>query len=195
MSVLFLACWVSLGWTGSWERIKKEAKNIRSLSAGFIQKKQMKILVKPLVSRGVLYFQSPDSLRWEYESPIQSILIAHQGTISRYFKRDNTIIKDSGTNLQVMQFVILEIRRWLNGSFSESPYFAATLKKGGRIVLVPRKKAFSEMINRIELVLSEKPGMIKSIVIYESEDSFTQLEFRAAKLNEMIKGSLFEEIR
>jgi hypothetical protein len=72
--------------------------------------------------------------------------------------------------------------------------FAANLEPGPKIVLVPKEKAFSRMIHHIDLVLSERPGIIDSVVIYESEDSFTKLVFKNAVLNQPIDAALFRKI-
>ena len=50
------------------------------------------------------------------------------------------------------------------------------------------------MIHHIDLMLSERPGIIDSVVIYESEDSFTKLVFKNAVLNQPIDAALFRNI-
>lgn len=50
------------------------------------------------------------------------------------------------------------------------------------------------MIQKIEIVLAKKPGLIKSVTIYESDESFTRLVFNNAKLNYKIDDSMFRKI-
>ena len=45
-----------------WDEIRKVAKNIKSVSAKFIQEKHMKILSKPFISKGLFHFTAPSSL-------------------------------------------------------------------------------------------------------------------------------------
>lgn len=44
----------------------------------------MRILAAPLIARGHMIFRSPDSLRWEYRYPMQSILLMHGGESALY---------------------------------------------------------------------------------------------------------------
>ncbi|RLB99742.1 MAG: outer membrane lipoprotein carrier protein LolA [Deltaproteobacteria bacterium] len=192
--VIAIASYMFIGWADSWEQIKTGAKEIKSVKAEFVQEKHLKILLNPLVSKGVFYYQAPGSLRWEYMSPVRSILLMHNGKMKRYVKTSEGLVKDASANLQAMQIVVQEITMWLNGRFDDNPNFIAVLKQG-RIILTPREKSLSMMIQRIELTLSNRPGVIKSVMIYENENSFTTLDFRNSRLNEKIEDSLFREVR
>lgn len=183
-----------LAWGDSWEQIKKTAKDINSVQAEFIQKKHMEILSRPLVSKGKLYFQAPQSLRWEYTSPVHSILLMHGGTVTRYIKKDGAVTKDSSARLQSMQIVLQEIIMWMKGNFDANPGFTPQLKPGRIIVLIPKEKSMEEIIQRIELKLSKEPGVIQSVMIYESKKSYTVIDFGHVVLNTKLPDSLFRDL-
>ena len=185
---------LTIAWADSWNQIKDVAGHVKTVRCDFIQEKHMKIFANPLVSKGVLYFKVPGSLRWKYTSPIRSVLLTHKGKTKRFVMRKDSFIEDSSANLQTMGFVLKEITMWLNGRFDENPQFTATLKAGHKIILLPKEKSFSMMIQKIELVLSSKPGIIKSVTIFESEDSFTKLIFKESILNGTIDDFMFEKI-
>ena len=192
---LLLTAFMCIGWADSWEELKTAAATVTSVRAGFTQEKHMKILARPLVSEGLFYFQAPDSLRWEYIHPVRSILLLHQGKAKRFVQRDGRLIEDASANLQSMQVVVQEITQWLNGRFDENPAFAARLEPGRKIVMVPRDESFAKLIRRIEILLSDRPAVIKSVIIYENEDSFTKLDFKDVILNQKLDDDLFQEIR
>lgn len=177
----------------SMEDIKNAAGSIRSISADFIQEKHMKILVKPLVSKGIIRFQSPDALRFEYREPIKNILIMQGKNISRYIKKDNAFVRDNGSAMSAMTVVMDEISRWLKGDFNTDVFDAAieTEPEPGRIILTPKDKAMTSFIRNIVLVLSEQPGVFKEVVIRENKDSYTRLRFDEVKLNEDITPDVF----
>jgi len=154
----------------------------------------MQILARPLVSSGVFYFQSPASLRWEYRAPVRNILLMHDNRTERYVETGHGLTKETGAGLQAMQIVLEQISQWLGGRFDENPMFTAKLEPGPKIVLTPKEKSFSRMIHHIDLVLSERPGIIDSVFIYESEDSFTKLVFKNAVLNQPIDAALFRKV-
>jgi outer membrane lipoprotein-sorting protein len=180
-----------LSWGDTWDQIRKTARDITSVEAEFVQKKHMAILAKPLVSKGKLYFQVPRSLRWEYSTPVNSILLMHDGTVTRYIKKGDGVTKDSSARLQSMQIVLQEITMWMKGNFDANPGFRPELRPGRIIMLTPREKSMSGIIQRIELRLSSRPGVIQSVRIYESEKSYTVIEFASVKMNGNIPDSLF----
>ncbi len=192
--ILFIASYLSIGWADNWDQIKKSAVEVNTVKADFIQEKHMKILTKPLISRGVFYYKVPKSLRWEYISPVKSILMMQNGKTKRFIKKNEGYIEDNSANLQAMKFVLQEITMWLSGRFDENPDFTATLESGHKILLLPKEKSLSMMIQKIELTLSDRPGIIKSVKIYESENSFTKLVFKKVILNDKIEDSLFRKI-
>lgn len=173
--------------------IREAAGSIRSISADFIQEKHMKILVKPLVSKGIIRFQSPDALRFEYQEPIKNILIMQGKSVSRYIHKDNTFVRDNAAAMGAMTVVMDEISQWLKGNFNTS-VFNATIEDApgpGRIILAPKDKAMSNFIQDIILVLSEQPGVFKEVIIRENQDSYTHLRFEEVKLNEDINSEVF----
>jgi outer membrane lipoprotein-sorting protein len=190
---LLMAAFMCLGWADSWQGLKAGAGQVTSVKGEFVQEKHMKILSRPLVSTGVLYFRVPDSLRWEYRQPVRSILLLHDGKTRRYVEKDGKLVEDATASLQSMQMVVQEITAWMSGRFDENPAFIATLAAGRRIILVPRDKSFAKLIQRIEISLSDRPGVIKSVMIYESQDSFTRLQFLNVVLNKSLDDSVFRK--
>ena len=193
-TALLLTAFLCLGWADTWEGIKKTASTVTSVRAEFVQEKHMEILARPLVSKGIFYFKAPNSLRWEYRSPVQSILLMHDGRTKRYLKRNGAIIEDKGAQLQSMQVVLQDISQWLSGRFEENPAFSASLEPDRKIVLRPKEKSLATMIQRIELILSDRPGIISAVMIYEGEKSYTRFEFKNAVLNQPLQDSIFRKI-
>jgi len=193
MLATVLVSFMFIGWSKDWDQLRKDAGQIKTISADFIQEKHLQILSRPLISKGVFYYEAPGSLRWEYQSPIRSILMMHEGRVTRYIWGENGFRKDSGLSLQAMQIVLQEITKWLGGHFDDNPDFTASLEPDRRIVLTPKKKAFSAIIRNIELILSDRPGVIKSVTIYEGEKSFTRIIFKNVRVNEVLKETVFRE--
>ncbi len=185
---------VSLAWGGDWDRIREKAIDIQTISARFVQEKHLEILIKPLVSKGKFHFRAPGSLRWEYVSPIQSILLMHDGKVRRFMGSENGFKEDAGPGLQGMEMVLKEITRWLKGEFSQNPDYHASLKGDNKIVMVPKNKAFAKIIQKIEILLSDRPGVIETVTIYEGKNSFTKIRFRDVDINGELADTLFESI-
>jgi outer membrane lipoprotein-sorting protein len=183
-----------LGWADTLDGIKQNAKDIRSIQADFVQEKHMKILINPLISEGKFYFSYPQSLRWEYTRPIQSLLVMHNENIKRYVMSSEGMIEDSSAALQGMQVFFQEIISWIQGDFEKNPDFTAELQPGGVIYLRPKDPAMMHFIEKIALKLTETPGIIESATIYETPTTYTLIRFNNTKINQAIDDSVFKGI-
>lgn len=191
--VLYLMA-VSPAWSGDRDRLREKAVDIQTISARFIQEKHLEILIKPLVSKGRFYFRTPGSLRWEYISPIGSILLMHDGKVRRLVGTESGFKEDAGPGLQGMETVLKEIARWLKGEFSHNPDYDSSFDGDNKIVMVPKNKAFAKIIQKIEILLSDRPGVIDTVTIYEGKTSFTKIRFRDVDINGELADTLFESI-
>ena len=186
-----------LAWDGSWEGFREASRRITSLEARFVQKKTLPILAKPFVSRGRFLFQSPGSLRWEYDDPVRSVLLSHRGVVKRYLRDEAAWREEPGSSLSIMQTVLAEIVNWQQGRFDANPHFQATLVSGAepRVILVPRETSWRKMIRQVELTPSrEQTGVMKSVRMVEEERSFTLIEFHQVRLNRPLPGVLFTDV-
>jgi outer membrane lipoprotein-sorting protein len=185
------ACLCLAAWADTLDRIRQDLGSVKSLEAQFVQKKTTPILAKPLVAEGRMYFQAPSCMKWEYTSPFRDVLIVNQGKSVHYsIDRDGNKKVSGGSMSRGMVFQ--EITGWMNGNF-ESKNFTAALKAGSPnvIVLTPRQKGVGEFIKKIEMSLSDRPGVMNSIKIYEKENTVTLLEFRNVELNRKIDDAVF----
>ena len=179
----------------SLDRIRTESGKTTSFIANFVQEKHLKILDHPFISTGVFYFQAPDSIRWEYLSPIHSILLVNHGVTKHYVKTGHGFEEDKSARFQsVMQFVFQEIGLWIRGRFADDPVFRVHKGTKNRIDLIPKDKGMSMMIKRIELDFSDKPGIINSIMIIEGDGSYTIMKFTKVSRNVKIDKNLFSKI-
>jgi outer membrane lipoprotein carrier protein len=182
---------------GNWETFREASSRITSIEAPFVQRKTLPILAKPFVSSGRFFYQPPGSLRWEYERPVRSVLMMHEGKVKRYLREKDAWREDAGAAMPAMQTVLEEIVSWQQGRFDANPHFQASLVDGPepRVILVPREASWKKMIRQIELTPSrEQAGVIKSVRMMEDERTFTVLEFGQVRLNRPLPVSLFVNV-
>ena len=181
----------------SFEQLRRESANIQTIQARFVQKKFMKILVKPLISEGRFYYVAPDSFRWEYLKPLRSVVIANQGNTRRFTATGGKMIEDKSGGAQAMKIVLGEVTGWMSGKFDQNPSFTATLKKGTntQITLMPVGKSMSGMIEKIEITVSPKAAAVKSVKIIENANAFTLIDFTDVEINKIISNSVFQDVQ
>lgn len=195
LPLLLLSAGLCLGWADSWEGIRAAAEDVKAISADFVQEKHLPILARPLVSNGRFVYRRPDSLRWEYFSPVKSVLLMVDGKARRFVQSEQGLVEDVGARIQAMQFVMPEIGGWLSGRFEDNPMFDARLEENGRIVLTPRDEGMARFIQRIELHLSERPGVIEQVLIFEGEKAYTRMQFTDIQVNPVVEDRLFREVQ
>jgi outer membrane lipoprotein-sorting protein len=164
---------------------------LRSVQADFTQEKNLKILARPLVSTGTFTFQAPQSLRWEYRTPIHSILLMHEGKIKKFVERDGKLTEDQSMGLDSMQVVLSEIGGWLDGHFTDNAMFTVSFPDKKTVLLTPKEKGLAALISSIELKLADQAGLLDAVTIFEGPDSSTRLTFSNRALNQEFPASLF----
>jgi len=179
------------------EKMLEAFSTVKSIRTGFTQEKRMKILARPLVSEGRFWYRSPTDIRWEYTSPIQSVLLMDGGDVKRYTWRKSAWEQDRGSGLEAMRFVLQDISGWVSGDFESSPHFGAELQSGPpvRVVLTPRDPSMEAFIQRVVLTLSSRPGILESVEIVEGPASSTLIRFRNTEINIPFPPGLFRDVR
>jgi len=180
----------------SFEQLRKDAANIITVQARFVQKKQMKILSKPLISEGRFFYAAPDSFRWEYFKPLRTIVISSKGEAKRYIMSGGKMAEDKSGGVQAMRIVLSEVVNWMSGKFDRNPSFKASLKEGPNtlITLVPEGQNMAGMIEKIEISVAKKSMAIKSVKIIESENAATIIDFSEVEINKAINDSVFQDV-
>lgn len=201
-NILFVGCFFILlifnqiAFADDFEQVRKNAAQIKTIQADFIQTKSMKILAKPLISEGRFYYTAPDSFRWEYLKPLKSIVINHKGQTKRYIYSGGKMEEDTSGGAQGMKIILGEITSWMSGKFDQNPSFKATLKEGTytQITLTPTGQNMNGMLQKVIITVSEKDAAVKSVNIIEGESSSTRIDFKNTQTNKNIPEAIFQDI-
>jgi len=187
-------------WYQDWDSIRKAAAGIKTIEASFVQTRTLKILSRPLVSRGIMAYRRPNDLRWEYRSPLQTLLVVRAGNVRRLIKHDNAWIADSSAKLEAMKIVLGEINLWLDGNFSSSRTFRPELRPAqagqpARVELQPVDPSLRKIISRITINFGERPGTVNAIDILEEGEGVTHIAFEDSAFGKAIPDQQFEAPR
>jgi outer membrane lipoprotein-sorting protein len=204
---LLLAWWIPLSahaatpaWYESWDGIRKAASTIRSIETSFVQTRTLKILTRPLISRGVMAYRRPNDLRWEYQSPLQTLLVVHGGDVQRWIKHGASWVPDASAKLEAMKIVLGEIGLWLDGNFAASRTFKPELRRAttsapAHVDLVPIDPSLGRIISRIAITFGAQPGTVSAIDIVEDREGVTHIAFENATFNRAIPDERFRAPR
>jgi outer membrane lipoprotein-sorting protein len=164
------------------------------VKADFLQKRFLQILTKPLLSEGKLFFYTPDSVRWEYLNPLRSVMLQKGSTIQVYNFSEGKWKPEITQAVEARRMVVAEISQWFQGRFDESKAFKHIYSPGppARVTMVPGE-GINKFIQRIEIVLSARPGVIDRVEIEEPGGSRTLIEFRNVEINSSFSSEVFEK--
>ncbi len=187
-------CFAEIAPSQDWTSLKEASRNIRSVKAEFLQKRYLQILTKPLLSEGKLFFYAPDSLRWEYLSPLRSVTLQKGNTIQIYNFSEGVWKPEMTQAIESRRMVLAEISQWLQGRFDESKGFKHLYSPGPptRVIMVPGE-GINRFVHRIEIVLSVRPGVIDRVEIEEPGGSRTSIEFKNVEINSSLSSEVFEK--
>ncbi len=191
---LFLLSFVLSGWTLNWESIEKNMSQVKSISGTFLQKKNIKILAKPLLSKGTLYYLSPDSIRWEYTEPVKSILLVNKGNVKRFIFKEGVFVEDSSVRLEAVRIVVGQITEWFAGKFNNNRDFKADITDG-KVVLTPHNESIKSFIKKVVITFSKNEGVISAIEIIEVQGAATYLEFNDIAINKPLPDGIFSKVK
>ena len=187
-------------WYQDMDSIRRAAATVETLEASFVQTRTLKILKKPLVSRGVIAYRRPNDLRWEYQSPLATLLVVRKGNAQRLLKHGREWVTDHSAKLEVMKLVLGEISLWLDGNFAASKTFRPELHPASKaapahVALVPLDPQLGKLIARIAIVFGERPGSVSAIDIFEQGEGTTHIAFENPRYNEAIPDERFDTPR
>jgi outer membrane lipoprotein-sorting protein len=187
-------------WYQDWNSIRQAAAGIKTIETSIVQTRTLKILSRPLVSRGIMAYRRPNDLRWEYRSPLQTLLVVRAGNVRRLIKHDGVWVADASAKLEAMKIVLGEINLWLDGNFSSSRTFRPELRPAqagqpARVELHPVDPSLGKIISRITIIFGERPGTVDAIDILEEGEGVTHIAFEGAHFGAAIPDQQFEAPR
>src|SRR5262252_8320563 len=75
------------------KRLQERYETTRTLTAGFRQTVESKTLAGSLESRGKVYFEKPNHMRWDYDPPDRQTIVGDGATLWIYQPDDKQVIK------------------------------------------------------------------------------------------------------
>lgn len=178
------------------ENFKKDvisdAKKIQTLTADFTQYKVMSFLEKPIVSKGKLYLQNPNSMRWNYTQPIDYNVIFNNGKIyiDDEGKKSSVDLQGNKKFEKLNQLIVGSV----SGNLFDTNDFVITYAKTdkSRIAkLQPKIKDVKKYIKEIQLTFYSGQSTVTEVKLIEPSDDYTKILFTNKSLNKAINASVF----
>lgn len=180
------------------DRLEKNLGQLRSLKTRFIQNKYLSIFKKPVRSRGVFLFLSPDRVRFEITKPFHSVMIASSASVAKYEWVEGKWKKLKLGNSDLILIVTGQIATWTKGLFRKKKDLYLIEGREGenkKIILTPRDKKFRQHIGAIEVGIAKDEKSLDFVIIRETGGDYTEMLFLDKKQNLNLSKDFFDTDR
>ncbi len=171
--------------------IRQKSAALTALSCNFTQKRSLALFNKPIVFQGQLALIRPDKLRWEFVSPVPSVLIFNGDKGLRCNDTDKPVKFDLA-NDPVMKMVAEQLWTWLDGDYSKlEKEYAIKITGESAILVTPQKQNTSNIIKNISIAFDSENRQPKSVTILEQGGDETLITFNDYQLSPTLPNSTF----
>ena len=175
-------------------QINQASAQLQSLECGFTQTKFISILDDKMVSKGKLYYQQADKLRWEYLSPYTYTFILNQNQV--LLKNDSrSDVIDVNQNRIFKEIARMMMNSIVGNCLSDEKSFSTAVKVSGNewiATLLPLKKDMKQMWNKLVLHISPASRIVYKVEMHEPSGDYTIIDLTDIKTNGSINPEVFK---
>lgn len=175
------------------QQINAVASKMKTMQCDFVQTKYLKMLNDKMVSRGKMYYQQSNKLRWEYTSPYTYTFVLNDSKVliskgnrndvinvnqSKFFKEIARIMMNS-----VVGKCLTDNKDFKVSIASPSAEYVATL--------YPQQKQMKQMFQKIILHFNKQKSTVFKVELIEKKGDRTIIELKNVKNNVPINAKVF----
>ena len=170
-------------------------KSTTTLVARFTEEKRLRLLQRPVVSHGELFFLRPNQVRWEYLEPDRKVFVITEEQYVAYYpalKRAEEVPIKRFVGRRLFRFIGLGQSIDDLGRSYDFALAPRTDLPGTRLlVLTPRKKKVRERMAEMKIWVDVTTFLPRKLQYVEADGDSTVLTFHDLRPNVEIAGSRF----
>jgi len=173
----------------------KAQRETGTLVASFTEKKDLKLLARPVLSRGEFYYNRPNQVRWEYLDPDRKVFVITEDMYIAYYPA-----LKRAEEVPIKKFVGKRLFRFLGvgqsiddlGKYYEFRLAPQSdLKDTHLLILVPRKKKLAERVAEMKIWVDTTTFLPRQLQYVESDGDSTLLAFQDIRTNIPVAAGRF----
>ncbi len=174
-------------------QINAVASSMKTMQCDFVQTKTIKMLNDKMVSKGKMYYQQSDKLRWEYTSPYTYTFVLNGSKVLISKGKRNDVI-----NVDQSKF-FKEIARIMMNSvvgkcLTDTKDFKTSIQTTTAeyiATLLPQQKQMKQMFQKINLHFNRQKSVVTTVELIEKNGDRTVIELKNIKTNSAINAKVF----
>ncbi len=201
LSLLFLSL-SSISQPAGFQKLKDEpffrkkfsetATKLSTISADFVQVKNLHVLEEKITSKGKFWFKKPNMVKMEYMSPYKYLMIINQDKMTiRDEAKTTTLSSRSNKLLEYVNKIIIDC---VQGTAIDSKEFLVSVYENDKqylLEMVPVKKELKEYFANIRLLIDKVDYSVQRMEMIEPNGDNTLFTFLNKKFNESIIDTFF----
>lgn len=175
------------------QKINQTASGIKTMQCDFVQTKHLKMLNDKLVSKGKMYYQKSDKLRWEYVSPYAYTFILNADKVLLKNQKRNDVI-DVNQNKVFKEIARIMMNSVVGNCLTDDKSFKTSFTTTSTewiATLIPQRKDMKGMFQKIILHFSKQKWVVTQVELMEKNGDKTLIELKNTKQNETLDAKLF----
>lgn len=169
------------------EMLTQQAASMQCMNCRFTQQKTMAMLAEPTVSEGLMNYNSPDKMRWEYTSPYSFALLVDGEKITKITDGNEEML--DAKSGRMYQGIVSIIMSSATGQklFDKSMFDVAITDDGEfwKAEMKPKKHNMKRMFSMLTFYFAKSTNIINKVEMTEASGDVTTIQFYDMKINEL----------
>ncbi len=175
------------------QQINSVASKMKTMQCDFVQTKYIKMLNDKMVSKGKMYYQQSDKLRWEYSSPYaySFVLNGSKVLISRGKRNDVVNVNQSKFFKEIARIMMNSV---VGKCLTDTKDFKTNItgtQSEYIATLYPKQKQMQQMFQKIILHFNRQKSIVFKVELIEKKGDRTIIELLNVKTNAPIDAKVF----
>ena len=169
------------------QMLTQAAASMQCMNCRFTQQKTMAMLTEPTVSEGLMVYNAPNKMRWEYTSPYAFALVVNGDKITKTTDGNEEIL--DAKSGRMYQGIVSIIMSSATGQklFDKSMFDVEIIDDGDfwRADMKPKKNSMKRMFTMLTFYFSKNDNIINKVEMKEASGDVTTIQFYDMKINEL----------
>jgi outer membrane lipoprotein carrier protein len=169
------------------QMLNQTANSIQCMNCRFTQQRIMTILTEPSVSEGIMSYNSPDHMRWEYTSPYSLAIVSDGDKVTKITDGIEEVLdKKSRKIYKGIENIIMGSASGKN--LFDKTVFDISIKDSGKFWvadLKPKQHNMKRMFYMLTIYCRKDNNTINKVEITEGCGDITTIQFFDIKINDL----------
>ena len=169
------------------ETLTNAAASMQCMNCRFTQQKTMTMLAEPTVSEGLMSYNSPDKMRWEYTSPYSFALVVDGDKITKITDGNEELL-DAKSGRMYQGIVNIIMSSATGKKLFDKTMFNVDIQDVGefwKAEMKPKKQNMKRMFSMLTFYFGKTDNIINKVEMTEAGGDMTTIQFYDMKINEL----------